>query len=288
MMGETPLLIAQITDIHIGFDPGNPDEHNMRRLKAVLARLASGPNRPDLLLMTGDLTEFGDAESYRLLAEAVADCPFPVLPMTGNHDAREPLLAAFPDTPSHDGFVQYALVLDGLRLVVLDTLEPGRHGGAFCDARAAWLRAELAARPDVPTVIALHHPPFESGIGWLDSDAGEPWIARLAGALAGHDQVRAIIGGHLHRTIHTSWEGVPLTVCASTAPLVSLDLNPVDAEVPDGREMISDELPVYALHRWDGTRLISHVEAVGGHRVLVRYDAAMQDVVRLIAGERQG
>lgn len=288
MMGGMALLIAQITDLHIGFDPGNPDEHNMQRLRAVLERLASGPNRPDLLLMTGDLTEFGDADSYARLAEAVSGCPFPVLPMVGNHDLREPLLAAFSATPSHEGFVQFALDLPGLRLLVLDTLEPGRHGGAFCQARAAWLRAELAAHPDTPTLIALHHPPFESGIGWLDSDADEPWIKRLADAVAGHDQVRAIIGGHLHRTIHTSWEGLPLTVCASTAPLVSLDLNPVDPEAPDGREMISDELPVYALHRWDGVRLISHVEAVGGHRVLVRYDAAMQDVVRLIAGERQG
>jgi hypothetical protein len=33
------LLIAQITDIHIGFDRGNPDELNMQRLKAVLHRL---------------------------------------------------------------------------------------------------------------------------------------------------------------------------------------------------------------------------------------------------------
>lgn len=287
-MGEAPLLIAQITDIHIGFDPGNPDEHNMQRLKAVLARIASGPNRPDLLLMTGDLTEFGDTASYARLAKAVADCPFPVLPMAGNHDAREPLLAAFPDTPSHDGFVQYALDLGALRLVVLDTLDPGRHAGAFCAARAGWLKAELAAHPDTPTVIALHHPPFESGIAWLDSGANEPWIATLAEALAGHDQVRAIISGHLHRTIHTAWNGIPLTVCASTAPLVSLDLNPVDPEQPDGREMISDELPAYALHRWDGVRLVSHAESVGGHRVLARYDAAMQDVVRQIDRERRG
>ena len=282
------MLIAQITDIHIGFDPDDPDEHNMQRFKAVLKRIASGPNSPDLLLMTGDLTEFGDAASYARLASAVANCPFPVLPMAGNHDVRGPLLAAFPSTPSHDGFVQYALDFEGLRLLVLDTLEPGRHGGAFCETRAAWLAAELNAHPATPTLIALHHPPFESGIAWLDSDACEPWIGRLAGALAGHDQVRAIISGHLHRTIYTAFRGMPLMVCASTAPLVALDLNPIDPERPDARDMIQDEPPVYALHRWDGTRLVSHVESVGEHRILARYDAAMQDVVRLIVSERSG
>ena len=78
------MLIAQITDIHIGFDKGNPDEHNMVRLRAVLGHLVNGPNRPDLLLLSGDLTEDGAPADYARLAEAVAICPFPVWPMTGN------------------------------------------------------------------------------------------------------------------------------------------------------------------------------------------------------------
>ena len=44
------MLIGQITDIHIGFDPGNPDEYNMQRLRAVVERVASAPSRPDLVL----------------------------------------------------------------------------------------------------------------------------------------------------------------------------------------------------------------------------------------------
>ncbi|MCT2401539.1 metallophosphoesterase [Novosphingobium mangrovi (ex Huang et al. 2023)] len=279
------MLIAQVTDIHIGFDPGNADEYNMQRFKAVLRRMESGPNRPDLLLLTGDLTENGDPASYERLAQALADCSFPVWPLAGNHDLREPLLAAFPAVSSDDGFVHYAIDLPGLRILAIDTLEVGRHGGGFCEARAAWLSRELAAHPEVPTVIAMHHPPFESGIAWLDCDAREPWIARFAEAIAGHRQVRSIMAGHLHRTIHTAWEGTALTVCASTAPLVALDLNPVDPDQPDGRDMITDELPVYALHRWDGTRLVTHVESVGGHGVLARYDENLQAVVRMIEAE---
>jgi 3',5'-cyclic AMP phosphodiesterase CpdA len=280
------LLIAQITDTHIGFDRDNPDEYNMVRLTAVLERLVNGPNRPDMLLLTGDLTEFGDAESYVRLAAAVSVCPFPVHAMAGNHDAREPLLAGFPRTPVEGGFLQYALEGDGLRVLVLDTLDPGRHGGAFCEARAAWLAAQLAAQPGTPTLIAMHHPPFESGIAWLDSDARESWIARFGRTIAGHGQVRAIISGHLHRTIHTSWNGVQLTVCSSSAPSVGLDLRPIDPDRPDGRPMIVDELPGYALHYWDGERIISHFEAVGALDPLARYDAGLQQVVRLIESER--
>jgi Icc protein len=281
------LLIAQITDTHIGFDRDQPDERNYQRLSAVLQRLATGPNRPDLLLITGDLTEFGDAESYRRLAQAAASVGVPVRVMAGNHDLREPLLAGFPQTPAAaDGFIQYAMDFAGFRLVVLDTLELGRHGGAFCAARADWLAAELAAKPDVPTVIAMHHPPFAAGIDWLDSDPREEWIARFAATIAGHAQVKAIIAGHLHRVVHTLWNGVSLTVCTSVAPTVGLDLRPIDPDVPDGRAMIVDELPGYALHRWDGTRLVSHFETVGEFIPLAVYDAGMQQVVRMIEDER--
>jgi 3',5'-cyclic AMP phosphodiesterase CpdA len=281
------LLIAQITDVHIGFDPGNPDELNMQRLRVVIDRLVAGPNRPDLLLMSGDLTESGDAQSYARLAEAVSVCPFPTWAMVGNHDDRTALLAAFPQTPSADGFVHYVLELDGLRIIVLDTLEPGRHGGAFCEARVAWLRAQLAADTVTPTYIAMHHPPFESGITWLDSSAGEAWIARFATAVAGFLQIKGIIAGHLHRVIHTVWNGIAITVCKSTAPAVALDLSPIDPDVPDRRELITDEPPGYALHRWDGQQLITHFESVAAHTALARFDATLQPMIKGMMAERE-
>ena len=283
------MLIAQLTDIHIGFEPdARPEELNRIRFRATLARVLDGPNRPDMLVATGDMTDHGDHDSFLKTAELLAACPFPVLPMVGNHDSREGLLAAFPDTPTNDGFVQYEVEKDGLRILLLDTLEPGRHGGEFCEARAAWLKAQLVAHPETPTIIVMHHPPFESGITWLDSAADEPWIGRFREAVSGHRQVRAIISGHLHRTIHTLWGGISLTVCPSSAPLVALDLTPIDPDRPDGRAMITDELPAYALHRLDGERLISHFESVGDWAVLASYNEQMQPVVRLIDVERGG
>ena len=280
------MLIAQITDLHIGFDPGNPGEYNTLRLRSVIERLLSAPNRPDLLLMSGDLAEFGDAASYERLRAVVSACPFPVLPMVGNHDEREALLAAFPGTPSQGGFVHYGVGLPGLRLIVLDTLEPGRHGGAFCEARAEWLAAQLAVAPDMPVLIAMHHPPLETGIAWLDGSEREPWMARFAETIAGHAQIVGIVCGHMHRTIHAALGGVPVTVCSSTAPTVGLDLTPLDPRRPDGRAMITDELPGYGLHLWNGQRLGSHCECVPEARVFARFDAALHDVVRTIADER--
>ncbi|WP_088310242.1 metallophosphoesterase [Novosphingobium sp. B 225] len=285
------MLIAQATDIHIGFDRGNPDEANRVRLRAVLDRLNRGPNRPDLLLLTGDLTEFGDDESFAWLAEQTRACPFPVNAMVGNHDVehalgRETLLRAFPGTPSADGFVQGTRDLGGLRLVILDTAEPGRHGGAFCEARAAWLSDQLSSAPDRPTVIVMHHPPVISGIDWMDPPADAQWIQRFGASIRGHGQVIGILAGHVHRTIAASFQGVPVTICPSVAPRTALNFSPVDPEHADQRELITDELPAYALHRWHNGGLVSHFESVGSLTPLAHYDARLQPMIRGIMGER--
>ena len=281
-----PLLIAQISDIHIGFEPGNPDEPNMHRLRAVLERLWDGPNRINLLLLTGDLTENGDGESFRRLAEALSAAPCPVWPIPGNHDNRAALVSAFPQIGADGPFLHYAIDAGPLRLLMLDTTEPGRHGGAFCDARADWLACQLAAFPDRPTIIAMHHPPFASGIDWMDPDPGADWIVRFAGATRGHSQIRAVLCGHIHRAVTTGWHGAPLMVCPSTAPSVALDLSPIEPARPDNRALVRDAPPGYALHRWDGQRLVSHVERVGGFEAVARFDPGLQQMIRGMLSER--
>ena len=281
------MLIAQLSDIHIGFELGQgADELNRQRLRAVVARLREGPNVPDLLVLSGDLTDHGDAESFAGLREELGEWSCPVLPLVGNHDSREGLLRAFPDCPKEEDFIHYALEREGLRVVVLDTFEPGRHGGAFCEARAEWLSAQLAAHPNTPTLIFTHHPPIISGIDWMDPAPDEPWITRFADAIDGYDNIRAIHCGHLHRTTHTTFHGVPLGIAPSVAPPVSLDLRPISPDAPDHRTLITSEPPGYALHRWDGANLVTHFEYVGDWGALASYGPDLQGMVRDMMAER--
>jgi Icc protein len=282
---KPPLLIAQVTDIHLGFDPGNADEFNRQRLDAALAALTRMTPQPDLLLATGDLVDRGDAESYARVREAFADLPFPVVYAMGNHDDRANFVSVFPEY-GDGGFVQYTRDHDGLRLVVVDTLEDGRHGGGFCAERRAWLSATLAAAPDTPTLIVMHHPPVETGIEWMNTDPREEWVANFAAAIAGHDQVRGVICGHLHRSIVAPWEGTMVSICASTAPQVALELAAIDPETPDQRPMIIADAPAYALHRWNGEQLVTLFETAEDHVVLARFDERMQPLVRSLLAER--
>ena len=280
------MLIAQVTDIHLGFDRDDPAEFNRKRLDQVLRQLNNGPNRPDLLIVTGDLTEHGAPASYRQLADAFSICSFPVHMGLGNHDIRSNFTAQFPEVPVADGFVQYALEASGVRILMLDTLEEGRHGGAFCDTRAKWLRSTLAQDRNTPTIIAMHHPPVEIGIAWMNTDPKEQWVSNFTRAIEDAPNVKGIICGHVHRSIAVPWQGTSVAICSSTAPQVALDLNPIDPENPDDRPMIVADQPAYALHLWNGRELVSHFDSAGERAVLAKYDDRLQALIKQLTVER--
>lgn len=280
------MLIAQITDIHLGFDPDNPAEFNRKRLDQVVRALCDLDPLPDMLLATGDLIDRGDAESYRRLKTALSPVPFPVEMCLGNHDNRANFASQFPEKRFANGFLQYEVDAGPLRVLILDTLEEGRHGGAFCETRARWLKDRLAEQTDRPTLIVQHHPPVEVGIEWMNTHPREPWVERLQECLAGHDNIVAMICGHIHRPIVSRWEGFPIAVCPSTAPQVALNLKPIDPNAPDGRDMIIADAPAYALHWWNGRELISHFDTADEHVMLARYDEKMQPLVRSLIAER--
>lgn len=280
------MLIAQLTDIHLGFDPTDPDELNAQRFEQALGHLERRRVAPDLLVVSGDLTEHGDVASYRRVVERLRRFPAPVHYALGNHDIRDAFRVVVPDAPSVGGYLQYALALGDLRLLVLDTLEEGRHGGAFCEVRAKWLHAELAAHPDTPAVIVMHHPPFDTGIEWLTTDPDEPWVAAFHAAIAGAPQVRAVLSGHIHRAIIGSEGGIPMLVCPSVAPAVHLTLAPMDPGAPDGRPLVTVEPPGYALHLWRDGRLVSHMASAVDYPALAKFDTRMQGLVRHLKDER--
>jgi 3',5'-cyclic-AMP phosphodiesterase len=282
------MLIAQVTDIHLGFEPDNDGEFNRKRLDQVLMRLGTLSTPPDMLLATGDLVDRGDSESYRRLRKAFDVCAFPVWPCLGNHDNRATFRSWYPEIPTADGFVQYEIGGGSVRLLMLDTLEEGRHGGSFCDLRAGWLSDKLAEQPDKPTIIVMHHPPIEAGLDWMNTHPEEPWVRRFARAIEGHNQVTNIVCGHVHRPISVGWRGTTITICPSTAPQVALDLAPIDADAPDNRAMIIADPPAFALHWWNQRELITHFDTAEDHIVLARFDYKMQALVKSLMGERPG
>ena len=280
------MLIAQITDIHLGFEKDNPDEMNRQRLDQTVAKLCALEPRPDFLLCTGDLTDRGDLASYKRLRDALSPLPFPYFLVVGNHDLREPLLQVFPETKTHNGFVQYEIEAGSLRVLVLDTLEENRHAGAFGPDRAKWLDARLREAPNRPTLLVLHHPPVYTGIDWMTLSEEESWAPALTAVVSRYKNIVGAISGHVHRPIVAPWAGTTLRVCPSCAPQVTLELKPIDLDHPDNRPLIQEEPPAFALHIWNKNALVTHFGRVETPATLLKFDGGFQPVLKHFEEER--
>lgn len=256
------MIIAQITDFHVGriiqTENGPIDLHD-RMLDAV-AHIKKMNPQPDLLMVTGDLSNHGNEADYIRVREALQQLEMPIHIIPGNHDRRSVLRKVFADHTywPQEGFVQY--VLDGypLRIIGLDTLVDGEHYGTLCEDRLAWLAARLDEEKKRPSLIFMHHPPFTTGLCYPDQLMCRNGEA-FGDIIARHPQIQAIICGHVHRDVVTFWRGVPAYVTSSATFSNGLILYPVNDVDP------LFEPATCRLFQWRNGRLTSHISFIGSY-----------------------
>ncbi|KVT55928.1 phosphodiesterase [Burkholderia ubonensis] len=242
------MLLAQISDLHIK-RPGQLAYQRVDTAAALarcIARLNALEPRPDAVLVTGDLVDFGRDDEYAQLRDLLAPLEIPYYLMVGNHDDRAALRRAFADRPEwQDGeFVQYAFDVGAVRVLALDSQVPGTSAGDLCDARLAWLAAQLDAARDRPVIVALHHPPFASGIGHMDALRLAPAAAaKLDALLRSYPNVERVLCGHVHRTMFARFGGTIASAVPAPAHQVAFDLRD---HAPSAFRL---EPPAFAVHR---------------------------------------
>lgn len=261
-----PFLIAQVSDPHLkaGGKLSYGVVDTLGALQRLVAHLNACVPRPDIVVISGDLVDFGHADEYAVLAPVLGKLAMPFYLVPGNHDDRQALLAAFDshaclpvNSPSETlDWVENALPV---RLIGLDSTIPGAHGGGLTECQLAWLNQRLSEQPLTPTLLVLHHPPFITGIGHMDR---EPFInaAAFEAVVRQHAQVERLLCGHLHRPIQKRFGGTVVNVCPGTSHQIVLDLRP---EAPAHFTL---EPPGYLLHRWhpeDG--LVTHQGVLGSY-----------------------
>ena len=158
--------------------------------------------QPDALLVTGDLADHAADLEYERVDELLAPLRAPAYVLPGNHDDRGALRRHFGLPGADAEPVCYSVDLGPLRLVVVDSTLPGKDAGALDDERITWLEGVLAASPEQPTLIAMHHPPLVTGVpAWDEIGLADASRLLLGEVVQRHRQVRRIVAGHLHRTI---------------------------------------------------------------------------------------
>ena len=255
------MLIAQISDMHVTAEGTLLYKRldTAGYLERAVAHILGLDVRPDIVIATGDLVDGGKPEEYARLRGLLAPLPMPVYLIPGNHDARDPLRAAFPDHAylPKAGFLQYAIEDHPLRLIGLDTLVPDKPYGELCEERLGWLDARLGEHSGVPTLLFLHHPPFDCGIDAFDRAKLNKGEASFADLVRRHGNVERVLCGHVHRPIQRRWAGTLASIAPSTAHQATLDLQ---AGAPLSMMM---EPPAMALHYWKSDGLVTHVSYIG-------------------------
>jgi 3',5'-cyclic AMP phosphodiesterase CpdA len=260
----SPLLIAQISDLHI--KPPGVLAYQRVDTAAALTRCIETLNgftpRPELVVISGDLVDTPLAVEYDHLKALLAPLEIPFAAIPGNHDSRDLMRAALPGL----GYARSSGALNSLRkvggvdVVLLDSSVPGAAHGELDAATLTWLDAVLAASGTRPALLFLHHPPFVTGITHMDVQNLRNADA-LAALIRKHPRTRLIAAGHVHRATFTSFAGAAATICPVPNHAVALDL---DAHLPPSFNV---EPPAFHLHAWfpgDGFgSVVTHTVPIG-------------------------
>ena len=254
---KAPTLIAQLTDIHVVARDSDQEQwvDNTARLREAVASIGDETPPVAAVLATGALAGGGRPGEYSMLTELFAPLTVPLLPLPGNHDDRALIRETFPAAPWADvDHASWVTEVEGVRLVGLDSIRPGMPGAAYDAPREDWLRAQLATPFAGPTILAVHHPPFVTGIEWMD-DAGFVGLDRLAVTLTDHP-VDRVVCGHMHRPISSTIAGIPVQVGVSTVESVALDLS------EGSRPAVIRDPSGYLVHRIVGHDIVTHTRYI--------------------------
>jgi 3',5'-cyclic AMP phosphodiesterase CpdA len=257
------MLIAQLSDLHVrpsGIPASRVVETNMLVERALAAIAALNP-RPDVVVVSGDVTECGRPEEYKMAAELFHRyLTMPVFVVPGNHDRRENFRAGLghlPGVTEHPDFIQFAVEDYPVRLVMLDSVVPQAGHGLLCPERMAFLDQTLSAQPSKPTMLVLHHPPMLTGAAGMDGIFLRN-TAELGALLQRHPQVERILTGHHHRSI----VGRLGSAIVIVAPAV---VHQTELNLMGGRpDQLVLEPPAYQLHLLlpDGGGIATHTAYV--------------------------
>jgi 3',5'-cyclic AMP phosphodiesterase CpdA len=144
---DKPVVIAQISDLHLGsvYYRSTLAEAMLEEVNAL---------RPDMVAVTGDLTDMGLLDEYeraRALLDRI-ECER-MLVVPGNHDARNVGEVHFE---SHFGTRSPEIRVGSVHVIGIDSSEPDLDSGRVGREKYRWIE-ERFAETDEFKIVAIHH-----------------------------------------------------------------------------------------------------------------------------------
>jgi 3',5'-cyclic-AMP phosphodiesterase len=202
--GELLSRFCTVNDVHFGeVECGRIDDHpdgpiqrserGAEPYPEVMNRSAIGEMlalEPDAVVVKGDLTDTGSDEQYADFVRAYGVFGDRLVHVRGNHDAYVGQSYAAGDQ---------CLDLDGVRVLLLDTVIPGETTGDITDDQIDWIDA-LSAEADRPVIVMGHHQQWIEGkrsddYFGLHPDASDA----LTKVVVRRKRIVGYTAGHTHR-----------------------------------------------------------------------------------------
>ncbi|MFB2881163.1 metallophosphoesterase family protein [Floridanema aerugineum] len=170
----------------------------------------------DFLLLPGDLTQHGERENHAWLEQRLAQLPFPVYVVPGNHDVPvfrgDEKTISWADFPSYYQKFGYdnpkqlyytCEILPGVRLIGLNSNnfhEKGDQIGRLDDTQLEWLKGVLATAKEELILVMIHHNVVEHLPGQSQHKMGRRYMLENAPQLLEilRPKVQLVFTGHLH------------------------------------------------------------------------------------------
>ncbi len=257
---------VQISDSHVGFGK-DPNKDVIGTLEATVARINALPERPDLLIHTGDLTHLSTAKEFDTVAQVLSKAKVGhIAYVPGEHDVigESEYLKRFGKGTKGDGW--YSFNLGGLHFVgLVNVASQGTDMGlgVLGDDQLAWLASDLAAKGSETPIVVFAHVPLLTvypAWGWGTADGD-----RALGLLKRFGSV-TVLNGHIHQVFQKVEGNVTFHTARSTA---FPQPEPGKAEKPGPLK----SLPAGRLKDYLGLTTVSYVE---GTRPLAIVDSTLR------------
>jgi 3',5'-cyclic AMP phosphodiesterase CpdA len=187
-------ILIHLSDLHFGATHDQLVEAIAGEVRMV---------RPDLVVVSGDLTQRARKHEFAQARSFLDSLPFPRLVVPGNHDvplynvfarALKPLsrYKRYIETDTNPFYADTELAVAGINTARSLTIKDGRINGRQLEA----VTAKFAHLSDKVTRVVVTHHPFE-GMK-LESDDGIVGRASLAMGAFSRSHVDMILSGHQH------------------------------------------------------------------------------------------
>lgn len=205
---QSKYYIVQISDTHLFGDKNRKinGANPYQNLKTVMSSIATLPYKPELIVVTGDLSQDCTFESYQHLANLLNRANIKYTLMPGNHDDVNVINSVFDFNWAKDN-VDYSLEVNNWFFYMLDTSVYPEEKGFLSDKQLEQFNTALKKNQNKPTIVFMHHHPVLVNSKWIDKSILHD-SSKYLDIVKNNNQIKAVLFGHIHQVFETKLNNV--------------------------------------------------------------------------------